>query len=106
MPYPTSTISLLCENKDMSVKFFNLDDLSILFDQISTMWGVKILKLIYFIGSYRVNGLLTLLYPAYDKIEKDDKIESYINTIKMCQKMIDSVIDTIDEYATSKDSIS
>lgn len=98
MPYPTSTITLVCENNDMSVKYFNLDDFSILFDQISTMWGVKILKLIHFIGSYNVKELLSMLYPITDKIKEDSKIESYQNTIKMCRKMINSVIVTIDEY--------
>ena len=98
MPYPTSTIAIVCENEDMSVKYINLDDFSVLFDQISTMWGVKILKLIYFIGSYNVEELLSILYPITDKIKEDNKIESYKNTIKMCRKMIDSVIVTIDEY--------
>ena len=101
MPYPTSTIELLCkeEEKDISVKYFNLDDFSVLFDQISTMWGVKILKSIYFIGSYHVKELLSILYPINDKIKEYNKnIESYTNIIKMCSKMIDSVVDTIDEY--------
>lgn len=98
MPYPFSTIALVCENNDMSVKFLNLDNFSVLFDQISTMWGVKILKLIYFIGSYQVKELTSILYPLCDKIKEDNKIESYQNTIKMCRKMINSVIVTIDEY--------
>ena len=98
MPYPFSTIALVCENNDMSVKFLNLDDFSRLFDQISTMWGVKILKLIYFIGSYNVTELLKILHPLCDKIKENNKIESYQNIIRMCHKMINSVIVTIDEY--------